>query len=86
MLFECGCGLYSLCCGHVVCMGGDGWGYVSGYVLIRTSKMGLCVSVCVSLNCNASLVSLYISNRSRVFNLCHFFSICRIFIVWSIML
>jgi hypothetical protein len=48
--------------------------------------MGLFVSVCVSFNCNAFLASLYISNRSRVFNLCHFSSICRIFIVWSIVL
>jgi hypothetical protein len=62
--------------------GGEG-GYVCGYVLSRTSKIGLCVSVCVSFNCNTFVVSLYISNRSRVFNLYPFFSICRIFMVWS---
>jgi hypothetical protein len=61
-------------------------GYVCGYVSIRASEIGLCVSVCVSFNCNAFLVSLYISNRSRVFNLCYVFSICRNFIVLSIVL
>jgi hypothetical protein len=67
-----------------VWVGGEG--YICGYALIRTSKMGLCVSVCVSFSCNAFLVRIYISNCSRVFNLCPFFSICRLFIVRSIVL
>jgi hypothetical protein len=40
------------------------------YVLIRASKIRFCVSVCVSFNCNAFLVSSYISKRSSMFNLC----------------
>jgi hypothetical protein len=44
-----------------VCVGeGEGWGNVCGYDLIRTSKMGLCVSVCVSFSCNALSVRIYI--------------------------
>jgi hypothetical protein len=56
---------------------GWGWGviYVGMFRLGRQKWDYVCL--CVSFNCNAFLVSLYISNRSRVFNLCPFFSICR---------
>jgi hypothetical protein len=48
-------------------LGGEEGGInICGYVLIRMSKMGLCVSVCVSFNCNAFLVKLYIWTRLPV--------------------
>jgi hypothetical protein len=78
ILFECGCGFIA-CVVVTWCVCGWGAGYVCGYVLSRTSKMGFCVSVYVSFICNA----LYISNRSSVFSLCPFLSICRVFMVWT---
>jgi hypothetical protein len=63
---HCDCGFYTLCYDHMMCVGGEEGGfYVCGYVLIRMSKMGLCVSVCMPFNCNAFLVKLHIWNRSR---------------------
>jgi hypothetical protein len=41
--------------------------------------MRLCVTVHVLFNCNAFLVSSYILNRSRVFNLCPFLLIMQNF-------
>jgi hypothetical protein len=35
MLPECSCGFYSLCCGHVMCMGGKGVMYVGMFRLGR---------------------------------------------------
>jgi hypothetical protein len=84
MFLVCGCGFYTPCYDHVMCAGGEEGGfYICGYVLNTMSKMGLCVSECVSFNCNAFLAKLYIWNRSRVF---HFwpFSINKISIVLSI--
>jgi hypothetical protein len=77
-----GCGFYTLRYDHVMCVGGEEGGfYMRGHVLIRMSKMGLCVSACVSFSCNAFLVKFYIWNRSRVFNFCPSFSICMISIL-----
>jgi hypothetical protein len=53
-------------------------------VLIKTSNMGLCMSVNVSFICNPLFVFLYIWNLSNVLSLGPFFSIRSIFIMWSI--
>jgi hypothetical protein len=59
MLLECGCGFYSLCCGHVVFVGEDR-GYVCGYILIRSSKWDY-VFLCVyhSILMLSSLVCIF---------------------------
>jgi hypothetical protein len=49
-----------------------------------TLKIGLCVSVYVSLMCRFSVYKLYMWYHSHVFIIGHFLSMCRMSIVSSI--